>query len=224
MKLNFHGVFGTVAVLGMFVAAYLRGWNIPWWYLVGAVILYAAGIIATTLYGSPTTYQADLALVVGCHCAFLLLIGGLLLGQQDPLINLAIFVICVFVGLAISQLIFADWHIFGILGLVLMVAVAFFKHWNIPWLYFAVVLLLYAFIVFRLTFKGDRDFTDDRVLWGLHLALFFGVAGMLIDVEHLPIPDWWMLTDLYHPLIYLGLVVASFAAGLAIPFMVLRER
>ncbi|GAA2978819.1 hypothetical protein [Actinokineospora diospyrosa] len=113
----------------------------------------------------------------------------------------------------------------GLLGVVLIlvaVGIAISKHWDVPWLYFLVGIVGYAGAVLFLTFQISQSerpvrvhppgyrFTLLRCQYGAHLTFLFLIGGLL-----LPFDGFWLGVAIF---------IASLAAGMAIPFLLVRQR
>lgn len=105
--------------------------------------------------------------------------------------------------------------IFGIFAIIVMFIIAAGKNWHIPWLYFVLSILLYSFSVIglNLTMEGSGEEGERaelyRVLLGCHLAFVFLALGMLLHAE-----SAW---------VWIGVFLAAIAAGLAIPYLLLKK-
>ncbi len=106
--------------------------------------------------------------------------------------------------------------IFGLLLVIGMFVCAFLKKWKIPWGYFVISILLYSvtIIVFTIVLELDKveemgRFNIGRFRWGAHLSIIFLAIGILIDFDS--------------NRTYFGYFFGSIAAGLAIPFLVVRK-
>jgi len=233
MKLNAHGVIGTLAILGMLTNAAIKHWNINWIYFGIAITVYAIVVIAITAKESEKHYSF-LLFILGCHVSLILLALGLLIEVSSLLETIIIFGICVFLGLSIPRLLL--WKQNGKLGInihglpgILLLFVALSVAFSIgrtSWVYLAVTIILYCFpILFGglLALQSDeqQSYAEDmplkpseiRLIWGWHLVLVFLIGGMLIPAENMSQPIW---------LTYLIIFVASIAAGLAIPVLLLK--
>jgi len=99
-----HGVVGALLIILMFGIAFFYGWNINWWYFIGAIALYAGAIIFLKFltdfppeYGPPKTFfRARL----GWRLAFIFLLVGFGLHFKDGGVNLGFFIASIAGGLA----------------------------------------------------------------------------------------------------------------------------
>ena len=94
----------------MFGIAFFYGWNINWWYFIGAIALYAGASTVLNLStdlqpenGPPETFfRARL----GWHLAFLFLLAGFGLHFEDEGVNVGFFIASIAGGLVIPYLLF----------------------------------------------------------------------------------------------------------------------
>ncbi|MBM7773897.1 hypothetical protein JOD54_004101 [Actinokineospora baliensis] len=112
--------------------------------------------------------------------------------------------------------------LFGVLLILAAVGIAISKHWDIPWLYFLVGIVGYAAAMLALTFQisqserpnqghlAEHRFTLLRAQYGAHLTFLFLIGGLL-----LPFDGFWLGVAIF---------IASLAAGMAIPFLLVRQR
>jgi hypothetical protein len=106
--------------------------------------------------------------------------------------------------------------IFGLIAIALMVAVAFILHWNIIWWYFVLAILAYSTAIISLTYFEEST-SDDwerfqafRWLLGCHIAFLFLAGGFWLNFGNF--------------FVQVGIFLAAVAAGLAIPFLLLRKK
>lgn len=112
--------------------------------------------------------------------------------------------------------------LFGMFAVCVMIAIAFARRWDIPWLYFVSAVLLYSAVVIGLSLvlehpvsssdsSSDEDFRFNvyRVLLGSHTAFLFLAVGMALGFE-----SFWM---------NLGFFLASIGGGLAVPFLLFKR-
>lgn len=218
MKVNEHGIFGVCAVVAMFLVAAAHHWAIAWWYFVIAIVAYSVVIIAISAVNESDLRGDELRFKLGCHTAFLLLVFGLAVWPRNHLNLLLYLIVAVSVGLALPhtvltfarhELEFDPSGLLGLAGFVVLLAVAAGRGWP-ALIYLGLVLLTWAVVVLAIRLSNaDNDFNTLRVLWGTHLALFFACSGLFLRE-----PGFFAVT---------GLWIASFAAGIAVPFMVVRE-
>lgn len=229
MKLNTHGVLGILSIFGMIGIAFLKNWSINWIYFGVAITAYSFVVLLMTLSGRDEYYYPTLFLV-GCHTALILLAAGMLLNGSAP--TFGVFVVCVAVGLAVPRLFL--WkqagrlgiNLHGLLGIIALVVIGSLELLTrkTPW-YFGTAVILYSapFILSVLNDISQSGKNQDepldswqiRLTWGWHLSLIFLTGGMFLDIERSSLPIW---------LTYLTIFTTSIAAGLAIPFLLLRDR
>src|SRR5690349_12605673 len=134
--------------------------------------------------------------------------------------------------------------IYGLLAIALMVGVAFFKQWHIPWLYFGAAVLFYSGAVIALSVMQEEENAKQATLAtelnGPHLrdsmviveeiheskVVMFTLYRALLGV-HLAFAFQaiGILLDLSDAVVVrLGYFLASLAIGLAIPFLLLTRK
>jgi hypothetical protein len=240
MKLNFHGLSGVVIIVAMLAVAYSKNRGVPWGYCVAAIDIYVIAIvILTRRYERRVAESRNPHLMIyqrlraqrfannqriwmfGWHCAMALLTAGLWLVLQKLDRNvLVIFLTSIFGGLVIPRLLSEQNHLhwLGIVSLSAMVGVATLKNWDIPWVYFAITVLLYSISVLGLlaivAAENELGFTGSRLVSGLHFALLFWAGGLLIHIDNIALQK-----RVGPPIIYTGIIFLGLAAGLAVPFL-----
>lgn len=94
--IRFSGIIGLLAIGAMVFVGYHLNWHITWWYFVASIVAYSVAIVGLNI-----TETNSLKLVLGCHFAFLFLVGGLYLNFQDLYINLGLFASAIAAGFAL---------------------------------------------------------------------------------------------------------------------------
>ena len=110
-------------------------------------------------------------------------------------------------------------NVHGLLGVALIlvgVGTAMMKHWQIPWLYFLVAIVGYCLAVLALTFavadlnkQNAEKFELMRLMYGAHLSFMFLIVSLLLSFS-----GFWL---------GFGIFVASVAAGMVIPFLLVHR-
>lgn len=111
--------------------------------------------------------------------------------------------------------------LFGAVCIIIMLAIAFLRDWEIEWLwYFAGSVIIYGLTVIILTlvfedykkneskYYETETFTTFRPLMGSHCAFVFLLIGALLPLSSRGV--------------MFGYFLASVAAGLALPFLVIK--
>lgn len=106
--------------------------------------------------------------------------------------------------------------LFGVVLILVAVGTAMLKHWQIPWLYFLVAIVGYCLAVLILTFavadltkRRAEKFDLMRVMYGAHLSFMFLIVSLLLSFS-----GFWL---------GFGIFVASVAAGMVIPFLLVHR-
>jgi hypothetical protein len=222
-------------------------WHIIWWYFVLSILIYSISIISLTFLEENATIEVSHLVsrfLLGCHLAFLFLAGGLWLNFPNFFVQVGIFLSSVAAGLVIPFLLlrstkrtshngtlapilaFNGYGLLGLVAIALVVSVAFYLMWNIIWWYFVLSILIYSIAALWLTiyaedsyggylhFEGvgpiSEEFGVFRWLLGFHLALLLLAGGLWLNFSN-------FLTQA-------GIFLAAIAAGVAIPFLLLRGR
>ena len=166
--------------------------------------------------------------------------------------NLAISVLCIPLGLAIPRLFVigrgTKWTVkwdglFGLFVIIVIIGVAFWKHWDIPMGYFISSLFIYsAVIIFMSVEPGEQHIRDKAhpdyiiinpilftkksysywehlLLWGLHLSLLFSAVGIFIGMRAIKTNLW---DDSFT--LFLILLLASYTMGISLPFIILKKK
>ena len=171
MKLNLHGVVGTIAILILIGIAYVKNSFNVWSIVAGAIAIYAIEIITftnntrklekgrpTSFSTHPVTYDINdnLLYIWGYHCAIIILAFSLL--PNNRFIQLTFALLCLPIGLAIPNLILFfnnKWilnrhGILGIFAMSLIVIMAFWRSYPSlapSWIFFVASLLLYSIAI-----------------------------------------------------------------------------
>lgn len=105
--------------------------------------------------------------------------------------------------------------VFGFVAVLIMVGVAFILRWQINWWYFVLAILLYSIAIITGTLSQedthdqDESFQLFRVLLGSHIAFIFLAGGLLLNPSNF--------------FVQVGIFLAAVAAGMAMPFLLLRK-
>ncbi len=73
MRLNIHGLIGSILLILMFVIAYTQKWNIDWIYFIFAIVYYAGGVIFLSTFGLSSSRMENtfLPFLYGLHVAMI---------------------------------------------------------------------------------------------------------------------------------------------------------
>jgi hypothetical protein len=200
------------------VSSTVRG---GYYILVVAVIIVAYG---GTAIASPNSR----GLLVSVHVAFVLTLSSFFMALPgEPFVFWAVAPLTLLLSYAIFGHTFANshqanlWHLITFFPLALLIPIAIVKEWAPPW-YPVAALVLYSLLL--LDHKPKT--VPDRTLIGACLALSLVSLGLLVDVSDVPIPDWaadsssgGFITFLVQASIFVGCGMA----GLALPFLLLKE-
>ena len=247
MKLNTSGIFGFLAILAMFVIAFLKHWSISWLYFVSTIVICSVAIIG--LSSEEETLEEPFW---AWNCALLALAAGLLIRTENWLSSLFLLGVGIALGYAmagvLSLVAFCGIsHILGLVGLVFMIVAAIAKGMGVSALYAGVALVLYGIAlgstVLGDSYRGRRkhnlmfsitpcqllDNSETRLVWGTHLALILASVGLFVRVEQFVPPPWFLAiiegqtATAYQVVLYAALLVASIFGGLVIPHLLFRE-
>lgn len=206
--IRFSGIIGLLAIGAMIFVSYNLNWHITWWYFVASIVTYSATIISLNVAVGEDIGIQLFRWVLGCHLAFLFLVGGLYLNIQDLYINLGLFAVCITAGFALPFMLFTSDEavslngVLGLLALGAMVFVGYHLSWNIIWWYFIASIVAYSMAIITLNVTETNSL---KLVLGCHFAFLFLVGGLYLNFQ-----------DLY---INLGVFASAIAAGFAIPFM-----
>lgn len=107
-RLNTHGILGIVFVLAAVGVASSKGWDIPWFYFIVAVAVYAASILGLTYFLEEGLSKLGrfelLRLMYGAHLSFMFLVGGLVIEPANFWIGVGMFVAAIAAGMVIPYL------------------------------------------------------------------------------------------------------------------------
>jgi hypothetical protein len=247
LKDNFYGIIGLPILLLMLGIAFFLNWNISWWYFIAAIILYFGAVISLSreedrlprtisglkIIGAPWEEQwLIIRWLLGCHVALLFLAVGLALHFPNyigpfglpisgEITRAFYFIASVLGGLAIPFMLLRGDRFDGItinphglvalLQIFLMFGVAFFYKWSFDWLYWLYFIAAIALYVaasvpyFVLKYSpGGR-----RASLGKHIAFFFLIVGFGLQFKN--------------AISIIGFFIASIAAGLVIPYLLIRD-
>ena len=206
--IRISGIIGLLAIGAMILVSYSLNWQITWWYFVASIVAYSITIIILNIALGESSANELFRWVLGCHLAFLFLVGGLYLNREDFLVNLGLFAACVAAGFALSFVLFTGDEkinfngVIGLLALGAMVFVGHYLDWQITWWFFIASIVAYSVAIISLNVAEVKSI---RLLLGCHFAFLFLVGGLYLNRQDF--------------LVNLGIFAASVAAGFAIPFM-----
>jgi hypothetical protein len=206
--IRFSGIIGLLAIGAMIFVGYHLNWHITWWYFVASIVAYSATIISLNVAVEEAIGINLFRWVLGCHLAFLFLVGGLYLNFQDLQINLGLIAVCITAGFALPFMLFTKdgaVNLNGVLGLLAlgaMVFVSYHLNWHITWWYFVASIVAYSVAIISLNIAETNSL---KLFLGCHFAFLFLVGGLYLNIQ-----------DLY---INLGVFASAIAAGFALPFM-----
>lgn len=205
---RFSGIIGLLAIGAMIFVGYHLHWAITWWYFVASIVAYSVTIIGLNIVVEDADGAHLFRVVLGCHLAFLLLVGGLYLNLPNLFVNLGLFAACITAGFALPFMLFTTEEtisingVLGFLALGAMVFIGYYLHWNIIWWYFIAAIVAYSIAIIGLNIAETRFL---KLILGCHFAFLFLVGGFYLNL-----PNFF---------VDLGVFVAAIAAGFALPFM-----
>ena len=241
LKFNPHGVFGIIAITLILGIVFFLQWDVNWGYLVMAVGLYSVVIISLTGMETAASNRIEEAIIRGtnlnyvdrgpgfirddrlllcCHFSLLFLAVGLLLHFPGEHIIWLYFVASLFGGITIPFLLLTPsegkdtLYIHGLIALLLislMFGIAFYYKWifsGMYWICCVVAIILYAVITIFLDPTSSSRLFQFQL--GCHIAFFFLLVGFGLHFK-----DAGIIT---------GFFFASIAAGIAIPYLLFREK
>jgi hypothetical protein len=241
MKLNKHGIFGLCAMICVAVIAYTRkGSFIP--VMTILIVLYGAALLAMTAAGpknpsrAPTERGSDRNAVqiniISLHTAFALILLTFFIGlRNQPLINLALAPLALFVTYCFAQLVLTPTTegielnpsmLVAIIPVAVLVSVTVLEKWNPIW-YFYAALTCYCFVLGA--YSDDQEHIDFRVQLGIYSALIFFSLGLLfINVNEVGKPHWMHSAYGYHVELRILVLIGCAIAGFAIPYLLLAAK
>src|SRR5947209_12327078 len=225
MRLNIHGLVGTLLLILMFVIAYLQQWNIDWLNFIFAVVYYAGGVIFLSRFGlSSRMENFFLPFLYGLHLAMVLVVIGFALRLSDGPIGLFYLFLCAGVGADVPFMMlrvnnaetisFNPLGSIGILALVIIFANAFYHQWNINWFYLLATIGLSCYAFYQTAYPSRSQDVDLSWRLGWYLAFLFLAIGVWFPFQSVSTTQSLLGITGY----FLGAV----AAGLALPFLLIR--
>jgi hypothetical protein len=206
--IRFSGIIGLLAIGAMIFVGYQLHWTITWWYFVASIVAYSVTIIGLNIAVEEASGAHLFRWVLGCHLAFLLLVGGLYLNLPNLFVNLGLFAACITAGFALPFMLFTTEEtvsingILGFLALGAMVFIGYYLQWNIIWWYFIAAIVTYSIAIISLNVAKTRSL---RLILGCHFAFLFLVGGFYLNLPK--------------SFVEIGVFAAAVAAGVALPFM-----
>jgi hypothetical protein len=209
----------------MFVIAYLRQWNIDWLNFIFPVVYYAGALIFLSTFGlSSDVKDIFLPFLYGLQLSMVLIVIGFALHLTDGANGWFYLFLCVGVGADVPFMMlrvnntgtisFNPLGSIGILALVIIFANAFYHQWNINWFYLLATIGLSCYAFYKIAYPSRSLYVNLRWRLGWYLAFLFLAIGVWFPFQSASTTQSLLAITGY----FLGAV----AAGLALPFLLIR--